>query len=146
MGRRCALLLLVIFCLIFGGVKGVLAQEIKSSPPPKEKAKGLTLVEASVCEKMGGTTPVNRAVVFSLALGKIYCFTAFDPVPRETIIYHKWYRRDSLKTKVRLTLKPPRWSTFSSIRIRKSDLGPWRVDITDTTGRVFRVVRFSVTE
>ena len=145
MKRKCPLLLLVVFCL-FGLMSGVMAAQETAVPPAEEKGKELTLVEADVCEKMEGTTPVNRAVVFSASLDKIYCFTSFDPVPREMDIYHEWYRKDKLRAKKKLTLKPPRWSTFSSMRIRKSDVGPWRVDITDDSGRIFKTLRFSVTE
>jgi hypothetical protein len=145
MKRKCLLLLLLVFCLI-GWMSGVIAAQETVVPPAQEKEKGLTLVEADICEKMDGATPVNGAVVFSSSLDKIYCFTSFDPVPREMDIYQEWYRKDKLRAKVKLTLKPPRWSTFSSMRIRKSDAGPWRVDITDGAGRVLRTLRFSVTE
>lgn len=145
MKRLWPLMLPIILWVTAVSTAGVWAQEEKIVPA-KGSQKKLTLVEASVCEKIRGGIPVNRAIVFSSALEKIYCFTSFDPVPKETVIYHKWYRKDRLKAKVRLTLKPPRWSTFSSMRIRKSDRGPWRVNITDSTGKVLRIVRFSITE
>jgi len=135
----------VMFYLIIGTAKGVLAQESKNVPN-NAKAKKLTLVDASLCEKMRGGIPVNRSIVFSSSLGNIYCFTSFDPVPKEMAIYHKWFRRDRLRAKVKLTVKPPRWSTFSRMHIRKSDRGPWRVDVTDPTGRVLKILRFSITE
>lgn len=139
------LILAVIFWVMAVSTADVRAQEKKSVPPNGSEEK-LSLVEAIVCEDMKGSTPVNGAIVFSSDLEKIYCLTSFDPVPREMDIYHEWYRRDELKAKVRLTLKPPRWSTFSSMRIRRSDRGPWRVTITDQEGKVLRTVRFSITE
>jgi hypothetical protein len=143
--RSLALLLPMVFCLLAWSVQGAAAQEAaKTSPAPK--AKPLTLVEASVCETMKGGSPVDPAIVFSASLGKIYCFTSFDPVPREMDIYHEWYRKDKLKAKVKLTLKPPRWSTFSSMRIRKSDQGPWQIHVTDPEGRVLKTLQFSITE
>jgi hypothetical protein len=145
MKRKCPLFLLVIFWLV-AGIPAVAAAQETTSPPAEEKVKELTLVEADVCEKMEGTTPVNSGIVFSSNLDKIYCFSSFDPVPGEMDIYQEWYRKDKLRAKIKLTLKPPRWSTFSSMRIRKSDAGPWRVDITDGAGRVLKTLRFSVTE
>jgi len=124
---------------------GVWAQKTKNVPA-NGNSKELTLVEAYACEEMSGSTPKNRAIVFSSGLKKVYCYTAFDPVPGEMVIYHEWYRRDKLKAKVGLGLKPPRWSTFSSMRIRKSDQGPWRVTVTGPAGKVLGTVRFSVTE
>ena len=135
----------VILFVMAAGMGGAEAQE-KNDVPANVIEQKLTLVEATVCEKMKRSTPFNKAIVFSSGLEKVYCYTSFDLVPREMVIYHEWYRRDKLKAKVRLTLKPPRWSTFSSMRIRKSDQGPWRVNITDPEGKILRIVRFSITE
>ncbi len=79
-------------------------------------------------------------------MGKVYCFSSFDPVPKKTFIYHYWYFQDRLIARVKLTLKPPRWRTYSTIQLRKADKGPWRVEITDSKGQRFKVLRFSITD
>jgi len=99
-----------------------------------------------MCEEMKEFEPQNETVVFSAALGQAVCFTAFDPVIEKTEIYHNWYKRDIPDAKFKLTLKPPKWSSFSKIRVRSLDAGPWRVEITDADGRIFQTLRFSVTE
>ena len=63
-----------------------------------------------------------------------------------TATLHKWYRRGELITTKRLTLKPPRWSTYSSIQLREADKGPWRVEIWDDYNHLLDTLRFSVTE
>jgi hypothetical protein len=108
--------------------------------------KAPELVDAVMCEGVRELAPVNRAAVFSIATGKVSCFSSFDPVPRQTFIYHRWYYRDELSTKKRLFLKPPSWSTYSSIQLREADKGPWRVEIADEKGRIFETLRFSVTD
>jgi hypothetical protein len=85
-------------------------------------------------------------VVFPIELGEIACFTAFDPVPRETVIYHQWYFRDRPSARVRLRVRPPRWSSFSRIQLRPGDAGPWRVEVTDADGKILAQQRFSVLE
>jgi hypothetical protein len=90
--------------------------------------------------------PLNPGVVFPTSIGKVVCFTSFDPVPQKAVVYHNWFHRDELSNKQRLTLQTPRWSSFSSIQLRESDKGPWRVEITDSTGRLLRVLRFSITD
>lgn len=107
---------------------------------------GLSLGEVVMCEGIKDYAPVNRAIVFSLEIGKIYCFTSFDHVPQETMIYHNWYRNDRLITTKRLSLQPPQWSTFSSIQLREADKGPWRLVIKDKAKKVLRIVKFSITE
>ena len=108
--------------------------------------KKLTLVQAAMCEGIKEYKPQNQAIVFSMTIGEVSCFTSFDPVPQKTVIYHNWLHRDKLSTKIKLSLQPPRWSTFSSIQLREADKGPWRVEITDQEGNIFHVLRFSITD
>ena len=116
------------------------------SEDPPAPAVGTTLVRSVICEGIESYAPFNPAVVFSITLGRISCFTDFDPVLEETYIYHKWYFRDRLTTRKRLTLKPPRWATFSSVQLRQEDKGPWRVEIVDSRERLVDVLRFSITD
>ncbi len=108
--------------------------------------KGPHLARAVMCESLADYVPHRVAVVFSIEVGRIFCFTEFDSVPAKTFVYHKWFRRDQLVTTKRLTLKPPRWSSYSSIQLREADKGPWRVEITDRKGALLHVLRFSVTD
>lgn len=99
-----------------------------------------------MCEKVENLAPVRPAIAFSVSVGQVYCFSAFEPVPQPTLIYHRWYHRDELSTQTRLRLYPPKWSTYSVIQLRETDKGAWRVEITDQDGRVFGVLRFSITD
>ena len=117
-----------------------------AEPAATEKPCGLTLVKAVMCEDIEDLDPKNETVIFSAELKGATCFTAFDPVPKKTVIYHNWFKRDQPDAKLKLTLKPPKWSCFSKIRIRNADAGPWRVEITDSDGKIFQILRFSVTE
>ena len=109
-------------------------------------ADQLKLFEAVMCEEIYSDAPRNPTSVFSASKEKAVSFSIFDPVPQKTVIYHNWYHRDVPSAKIRLQLMPPRWSTYSSIQLRKTDIGPWRVEITDDKGHVFGVLRFSVTD
>ena len=106
----------------------------------------LTLTTHVMCEGVKDYTPVNPSVVFSIGIGKVSCFTIFDPVPESTYIYHKWFHKDKLSTRKTLFLNPPRWSTYSSIQLRETDKGPWRVEIVDRKGNILGILRFSITD
>ncbi|MEJ2040486.1 MAG: DUF2914 domain-containing protein, partial [Desulfosarcinaceae bacterium] len=82
----------------------------------------------------------------SINSGKISCFTEFENIASTTYTTHRWYRRDVLVTTKRLTLKPPRWATYSSILLREADKGPWRVEILDEKDELLSTLRFSVTD
>ena len=109
-------------------------------------ADTLKLVRAVMCETIQEYAPVFPAVVFYIERGRVSCFKEFDRVPEKTYIHHKWYRRDSLVTVKRLTINPPRWSSFTSVQLRDADKGPWRVEITDADDNPMRTLRFSITD
>jgi hypothetical protein len=109
-------------------------------------ADKLTLTSAVMSEDVQERQPLYEGVVFSIGIGKVFCYTLFDPVPEKTVITHNWYNRDNLSTKIKLPLQPPRWTTYSAIQLRESDKGPWRVEITDSEGQILQILRFSVTD
>lgn len=114
--------------------------EAQEQPPKME------LVQAVMCESIENFKPVNPAVVFSISQGEVFCFSDFDPVREKTDIFHKWFKRDKLIFTMRLTLSPPKWSSFSKIQIRDADKGPWRVEIQDETNRVLKTLRFGMSD
>jgi hypothetical protein len=122
--------------------------EAQSSAEDKSKQSDgqITLVVAALCEDIQGNLPINPTTVFSIERRKAFCFTSFDPVPQKTVIYHHWFHRDRPSAKIKLTLKPPRWSSYSSIQLRVDDIGPWRVEIVDFEGQIIHILRFSITE
>ena len=104
------------------------------------------LDHAVMCEEVTEKAPINPAVVFSIKIGKVSCFSVFDPVLEKTFIYHKWFHKDTPSTNKRLTVQPPRWATYSSIQLRETDKGPWRVEISDRKGNLLHILRFSITD
>lgn len=119
----------------------VLGGQEPADPSPK-----MELVRAVICESIENFQPVHPAVVFSISQGEVFCFSEFDPVREKTDIFHKWFKRDKLIFTMRLTLSPPKWSSFSRIQIRDADKGPWRVEIQDETFRVLQTLRFSMSD
>jgi len=128
---------------------GLAAQEdtppsaFKAASPPNDQ---LHLAEAVICETLEAFKPLNPSVIFSVNVGSIMCFTAFDHVPERTSIFHDWIRRDRLVFRKKLVLKTPRWSSVSSIQLREADKGPWRVEVRDADGNLLRILRFSITD
>ncbi len=133
----CFIVILVVFLV---GPDSVWTQEI--SAPSEEP----TLAKAVMCESIQKFTPVNEAIVFSIDQGRVSCFTEFDPVPKQTVIYHKWYHKGSQVTVKQFTINPPRWSSFSSMQLRDADKGPWQVDVIDKNDKLLHTLRFSITD
>ena len=141
--KPCFLFALLCLSLVLGGK--VLSQEAPSDSPASSTEKP-TLVQATVCASLKEGSPCNAGAVFPVNQGKVLCFSSFDPVPRKTFIIHSWFHRDVLITRQKLTLNPPRWSTYSSIELREADKGPWRVEIADRDEQVLETLRFSITD
>ncbi len=139
----CWLLLLWLGAIQVPGARAQGPPQDTSAEQPEAK---LVLVQSAMCEKVENLVPIRPAIAFSVSIGQVYCFSSFDPVPQPTFIYHRWYHRDELSTQTRLRLYPPKWSTYSVIQLRETDKGAWRVEITDQDGRVFGVLRFSITD
>jgi hypothetical protein len=116
------------------------------TPSPSSSDEKPTLGQTTMCASLKEGSPCNPGVVFPVSQGKVLCFSSFDPVPRKTFIIHSWFHRDVLITRQKLTLNPPRWSTYSSIELREADKGPWRVEIADRDEQVLETLRFSVTD
>ena len=114
--------------------------------PAEPDAGTMKLTRAVMCESIEAYEPKDVAVTFPIGVGKISCYMSFEGINNPTHAYQKWYRRDALVTTKRLTLKPPSWSTYSSIQLRESDKGPWRVEIYDARNQLLTTLRFSVTE
>lgn len=144
---RCKLckFLFVLICTNFFLSSQALPQDNRN-PSSTPVSKKLTLVRAAMCEGIEEYVPQNQAIVFSMTIGKVSCFTSFDPVPEKMSVYHKWFFRDKLSTRIRLSLQPPRWSTFSSIQLREADKGPWRVEVIDQEGNILDILRFSIVD
>ena len=113
-------------------------------PPVAVEPKKLTLGATATCEAVQNGIPENKAVAFSSAIKKVYCYTNFTSVPEKMFTFHNWYLRDNLKASVKLVLRPSRWSTYSAMELRSSDKGPWRVEVTDEEGNILSTLRFSI--
>jgi len=134
----------LIFCNLFLTSKAL--PQNNQNPSLVLVPKNLVMDNAVMCEEIKDFTPINQAVVFSIKIGRVSCFTSFDSIPEKMFIYHKWFHKDKLSTKKRLTLHPPRWATYSSIQLRETDKGPWRVEISDHKGNTLHILKFSITE
>ena len=143
--HKLCMLLIVFFCLNNTLLPQAFPQqsEIVTST---SLSKNLTLSQAVICEGIEDFVPQNEAIVFSITIGKVFCFSFFESIPKKTFIYHNWYFQDRLAARIKLTLKPPQWRTYSTIHLREADKGPWRVEITDSKNHTFKVLRFSITD
>lgn len=135
-----------IFSVVLAMMLAAAVQSPAQDAGPAAEIRPFRLIRAVVCETIEEYEPKYVAVAFSINIGKISCYTSFDGVSDTTYIEHKWFRREELVTAKRLTIKPPVWSTYSSIQLREADKGPWRVEIWDAQDQLIKTLRFSVVD
>ena len=111
-----------------------------------DKTVSPTLKKAVMCEKVQDGLPVDQTLVFDVSKGSAYCWSDFDPVAEDSIVYHNWYRNGKLISSIPLAVHPPRWANYSSLRMRQADVGPWSLNITSEHGEILKIIRFSITE
>ncbi len=145
MKKRYSLVIILICLGMVGALFSPALSQEKQDAPSSSSGK-LTLGRAVMCESIKDYKPENVAVVFSITIGRVSCYTSFDVVPEQTYIYHKWYHKDAPSTEKRLTLQPPEWASYSSIQLRETDKGPWRVEIFDQENNLLHTLRFSITD
>lgn len=136
-------LLIAFFCVLCLGAgfpAGALAGPVDKPSP------GDWTLTATMCESLQDNRPINPTHLFSAGNRYAYCWSEFSPVAEKSIVHHVWYRKDKMVARVKLLIHPPRWATYSSIRLRQSDKGPWRVDITGPADEVLQTLRFSITD
>jgi len=136
---------LFFFGVVFGyhGMTGILMAQDLEAP---SASLSTSLAMATMCEGISESMPVNPTIVFPVSNRNAFCLSAFGVVKEKTHINHFWYRRDKLVSNVRLLIQPPRWTTYSSIDLRESDKGPWRVDVVDANNNLLKTLRFSITD
>jgi hypothetical protein len=136
----------ILFCLTLFLLNGAALAQVSVRSPAAPAEKDYHLKLSVMCERIKGSTPINRTIVFSASLGRAFCYTVFDPVLKEAHISHVWYYRDRVVSRKKLILRPNYWETYSDYKIGNKVRGPWRVEILDAQGGIIDVLRFSVTD
>lgn len=108
-------------------------------------AQELALEKAVICTGVEDRAPVDPGNSFPVSVGRLYCFTQIAATQTPTEITHVWYFGDNERARVTLAVGGSPWRTYSSKLVQPHEVGPWRVDILDATGRTVDSVRFDLT-
>lgn len=97
---------------------------------------------AEVCTGIENREPVGAADSFT-DVDRLYLFSEIKDAGENSQIKHVWYFDNTEVLEVDLTVKGPRWRTWSNKNIYGMK-GAWRVDIVDSAGNALRSVPFTV--
>ncbi len=123
---------------------GVLVSLVLLSAAIAYAEEALTVPEAVAAkgvEKQGAVSPGDN---FGADVGKVYLLSRVEGASGETTIKHAWFYKDANVGTVELKVKSANWTTYSYHEITPDQKGNWRVDITDSAGKVLKSVSFTI--
>ena len=111
-----------------------------------QQANKVQVVAAAICKDVVDREAVDVGTQFSNSVSRLYCFTKAVSSEIPTEIVHVWSYGDVERARVSLAVKAATWRTYSSKAIQSHEIGPWRVDILDTSGNLLETINFEITQ
>lgn len=104
----------------------------------------ITISKAVMATGVENREPTGVAEQFPDSVGTLYCYMVVEGDFPETQLVQVWMHGDHEMAKVPLTVKGPRWRTWSTKKIMVDWTGAWSVKIEDANGNVLKTVNFTI--
>ena len=111
-----------------------------------QQANKIQVVAAAICKDVVEREAVDVGTQFSNSVSRLYCFTKTVSSKIPTEVVHVWSYGDVERARVSLAVKAATWRTYSSKAIQSHEIGPWRVDVLDTSGNLLETINFEITQ
>jgi len=109
-----------------------------------QQANKIQVVAAAICKDVVEREAVDVGTQFSNSVSRLYCFTKAVSTEIPTEVVHVWSYGDVERARVSLAVKAATWRTYSSKAIQSHEIGPWRVDVLDTSGNLLETINFEI--
>ena len=130
----------------FSGVMVCLISLCLLIPAAGAQANKVQVVAAAICKDVVEREAVDVGTQFSNSVSRLYCFTKTVSSEIPTEVVHVWSYGDVERARVSLAVKAATWRTYSSKAIQSHEIGPWRVDVLDTSGNLLETINFEITQ
>jgi len=130
----------------FSGVMICLISLCLLIPAAGAQANKVQVVAAAICKDVVEREAVDVGTQFSNSVSRLYCFTKAVSTEIPTEVVHVWSYGDVERARVSLAVKAATWRTYSSKAIQSHEIGPWRVDVLDTSGNLLETINFEITQ
>jgi hypothetical protein len=111
-----------------------------------QETNKVQIVAAAICEDVVDRQAVDVGTQFPNSVSRLYCFTKAVNTEIPTEIVHVWRYGDIERARVSLAVRAATWRTYSSKAIQSHEIGPWRVDVLDTSGNLLETINFEITQ
>ena len=111
-----------------------------------QEANTVQIVATAICKDVVDREAVDIGTQFPNSVPRLYCFTKVVSTEIPTEIVHVWSYGNVERARVSLAVRAATWRTYSSKAIQSHEIGPWRVDILDTSGNLLETINFEITQ
>ena len=130
--------------VIAGAACALLIAGPRSAAAQQEVASPIEVSQAVVATGIEDREPVGEATTFPADVGTVYFYTVFEGDFPEQRLEHVWLRDGEEVARVPLTVRGPRWRTWSAKTIPAEWAGSWTVRVVDASGGELASADFSV--
>ena len=122
-----------------------------SEKDPKLSSESLD-IPFKVLKMKTGTSVINRTIVdennaFTTDVERVYFLSGVQNKNDSKILFHKWYHKGTLKSKVKMESKKSyNWRSWSYITVNPQKVGDWQVVIEDQGGIRYDSLSFVIND
>lgn len=134
-------------------------KRIKNKPPKKpnkpkvkknlnqgSESNSLRLRDIQICTNVVKRTPEGTDVYFSNDVDSLFCYTRIQNQGQKQEVKHVWYYEDKLMTQIRYNIKKSNiYRSWTRKTILPHQVGQWRVDVQDSSGKIIGSKEFQIT-
>lgn len=125
----------------------ILALALAATPLTAQQAEpdaAMEVTRAVVATDVVDREPVGEADTFAADVGQVFFYTVLEGDFGETRLEHVWLYQGEEMARVPLTVRGPRWRTWSSKSLVPEWSGSWEVQLVDENGTVLDSASFTV--
>jgi zinc transporter ZupT len=111
-----------------------------------QESNKLEVVAAAISKNVVAREAMDVGNRFSNSTPRLYCFTKIVGASQPTEVVHVWSYSGVERARISLAVKAASWRTYSSKAIQAHEMGPWRVDVLDTSGNLLETINFEITQ
>lgn len=112
---------------------------------PRHSENGVKIIEAAACSSVKDRTPQGPGESFEWSMDRIFIWTRIKCESPPASIRHIYYFKGEKVNDILLKIRSYNWRTWSYKTLSdKSYIGPWRVDITSSDGKLLQSINFEV--
>jgi len=120
--------------------------KVKKNINQESKSHSLRLRDIQICTNVVKRSPEGTDVYFNNDVDSLFCYTRIQNQGQKQEVKHVWYYEGQLMTQIRYNIKKSNiYRSWTRKTILPHQVGQWRVDIQDLSGKIIGSKKFQIT-